>query len=200
MRSLIKTTVILVLLGSLAEFPLAAAQDQVTLNLSNESRLWVDGTSNQSDWTVHAEELEGSITLQGDGVTQVRIEVPSGKMASKRSTIMDRLMHTALKAPQHPTIEFILSNPARSSSVSGESFSLDTKGRLSIAGQTRDIEMKVSGERLANGHIRFTGSYPLSMSDYGIAPPTAMFGALRTGSDVVVHFDIVGTPSSAASN
>jgi len=33
------------------------------------------------------------------------------------------------------------------------------------------------------------------MSDYGMQPPTAMFGALRTGDDVTVHFDVAFVPA-----
>jgi hypothetical protein len=34
------------------------------------------------------------------------------------------------------------------------------------------------------------------MSDYGIDPPTAMLGTLKTGDDVVVHFEAVGAPTN----
>jgi hypothetical protein len=34
------------------------------------------------------------------------------------------------------------------------------------------------------------------MSDYGLQAPVAMFGALRTGDEVTVHFDVVATPAN----
>jgi polyisoprenoid-binding protein YceI len=196
MPLLLRTTLIPALIALLSFSQIAAAQDEVTLNLAGESKLWVDGTSNQSDWTVYAEEVEGVIALRGNDVTRVRVEVQSGKMTSNRSTIMDRLMHTALKTSQHPTIVFVLTEPAGSSGTGSGTLTMTAKGTLTLAGETQPVEMTVTGQRLDAGRIRFTGSYPLSMSDYGITPPTAMFGALRTGADVVVHFDVVGTPST----
>lgn len=192
MRSL--SSLCLALLFVLATFPVddVIAQNDVNLVLLPESKLWVDGTSNQDDWTVHAGEVRGTITLQGDRLDRAEIVVPSRKIVSNRSTIMDRLMYTALKASEHPEISFALAEPA---AFAGSENGFDTKGALTLAGETRDIQMSVTSERLENGTVRFTGSYALTMSDYGISPPTAMFGALRTGDDVVVHFDVIGAPS-----
>ena len=52
-------------------------------------------------------------------------------------------------------------------------------------------------EALADGHVRFTGQHPMLMSDFGMDPPSAMFGQLRTADEVVVHFDLVVAPGPA---
>src|SRR5690554_7280057 len=64
---------------------------------------------------------------------------------------------------------------------------------LTLAGVTRQIQMDVNVEETSEG-IRYTGSVPLKMSDFEIRPPTAMFGALRTGDEVTVGFDVVFVP------
>lgn len=171
----------------------AAAQESARLVLQPESKLWVEGTSNKNDWSVHAADVTGTIDVADGQINQVSVDVAAGAMKSNRSTIMDRLMHSALQAPEHPTISFVLDAPA--DGARGDAFSLDAPGRLTLAGETRDVTISVEGERLDDGSIRFTGSHPLTMSDYGITPPTAMFGSLRTADDVVVHFEIVGAPS-----
>ena len=51
--------------------------------------------------------------------------------------------------------------------------------------------MNVRGEKLANGQVRLQGEHPLLMTDYGLTPPSAMFGALRTADKVTVKFDLV---------
>lgn len=196
MQSFLRAFSALFLLAAFATADQAVAQDEVTLTLTPESKLWVEGTSNKNDWTVHAGQLEGTVALRGDNVSRVEVNVASGKIVSNRSTIMDRLMHGALKSSEHPTISFVLEEAAAGSPGADGSFTMDTRGKLTLAGETRDIEMKVTGQRMDDGKVRFTGTYPLTMSDYGIDPPTAMFGALRTGDDVVVHFDVVGSPST----
>ena len=161
--------------------------------LQPESKIWVDGTSNKSDWTVEATEVDATVSLDGEsGVpSSVLITIPSAKMKGDRSTIMDRLMHDALKVDEHPTITFELLEAV----ASDDGSSLSTSGNLTLAGVTREIQMDVTVEETADG-LRYTGSTPLKMSEYNIKPPVAMFGALRTADDVTVGFDVVLAPES----
>ena len=173
--------------------PTAAAAQQA---LRPASRLWIEGTSNKNDWRVDAAGVEGSATLRSGpagalSIAGGRLTVAAGEMKSGRSVIMDRLMYEALKTTEHPTIVYELASAAVGPWNGGRA-QVATKGRLTIAGVTKDIEATVQAERLPNGRIRFTGSYPLRMSDFDVTPPTAMFGALRTGDAVVVHFELVG--------
>jgi polyisoprenoid-binding protein YceI len=173
------------------------AQDTATLNLvPASSKLWIDGTSNRSNWTVHATEMTGSVTMKKNSneVRAVTLTVRSNKIVSQKSTIMDRLMHETLKVETHPAITYQLSGATLAPGGTANTYTLQTTGRLTLAGTTKDVTMTVQGTKLANGHLRFTGEHPLLMTDYGLQPPSAMFGALRTGDRVVVHFDVVMSP------
>lgn len=178
----------------------SAAQDVDALDLrSDASNVWVEGTSSRSDWTVYATEVEGSVALTDEGgqtgVDRVQVRIPSAQLESRKSTIMDRLMRDALMASDHPMIEFEMAEPVIGQAGDGGTISFDTRGSLTLAGQTDQVVMTVTGTRLEDGSMRFTGSHPIKMTDYGITPPTAMFGALRTGDDVVVHFDVQTEPA-----
>ncbi|NNE76406.1 MAG: YceI family protein, partial [Pricia sp.] len=63
-------------------------------------------------------------------------------------------------------------------------------GTLNIAGQEKKIEiplqMETSGET-----IEFIGEHQITLQDYGIEPPTAMFGQIIVGDEVTVKFDLV---------
>jgi hypothetical protein len=48
--------------------------------------------------------------------------------------------------------------------------------------------MEVNGTREPGGAYVLTGQLPIRMSDYGIKPPTAMMGTIKTGNDVKVTF------------
>jgi polyisoprenoid-binding protein YceI len=174
----------------------AHAQQATRLELLPESRVRVDGTSNREDWTVDAAELRGFAVVHRDGaavrITEAGFTVPARRMVSEHGVIMDRLMHGALKAAAHPDIVYELTTAA--TLPNGGTATMTTTGRVRIAGVTRAVEAPVQAEWLENGSIRFTGSHPLLMSDFGITPPTAMFGALRTGNRVVVHFELVVRP------
>jgi polyisoprenoid-binding protein YceI len=73
-------------------------------------------------------------------------------------------------------------------STSGDAFVLDTKGKLTIAGVTRDVAFDVQGSRDPHGKYTLIGQAPIKMTHYGIKPPTAMMGTIRTGDDVKVTF------------
>jgi hypothetical protein len=60
-----------------------------------------------------------------------------------------------------------------------------------VAGTTRRVEVTAQGQPLGGGRYRFTGSVPIVMSQFGIDPPTAMLGAMRTGDRVTVHYNVI---------
>ena len=173
----------------------ALAQQVQTYKLDPESKLWIDGTSTRSDWTVQAEDIEGNFGLVGNGsdlqIRNAQFAVRASEIVSGRSTIMDRLIDDALKAEEHPVIRYDLS----SAEANGE-MKYNTKGKLTLGGQTKDIEMVVEAVPLDGGKVRFKGSHDLKMSDYGLEAPVAMFGALRTGDEVTVQFDVVAAPAN----
>lgn len=182
---------VLLLLALMTAVPV---RGQDAYRLDPGSRLWVEGTSNKSDWTVHAKALNGTVRLgTANAIDGVTLTVPADQILSDKSAIMDRLMHNALQVAEHPSIAYELVS-ATVEPAAGDAFTVQTQGRLTIAGETRTITFPVTGERLANGQVRFRGSHPVKMTDYGLKPPVAMFGALRTADDVTVHFDLVAAP------
>ncbi|MCC5908708.1 MAG: YceI family protein [Balneolaceae bacterium] len=175
---------------------LILAQDgEKTLSFNPESTtITIDGTSNRDDWTVTAEQFEGYVTInenegEAPDIIQASLVVKAQEMSGGRSSIMDRLMRDALKAREHNDIEFNLTGVETDGN--GDSFNVITSGDLTLAGVTRTIEVPLEGTRLSNGNYQFTGSYALNMTEYEISPPTAMFGALVTGDEVIINFDIV---------
>lgn len=177
------------------------AHAQAPYMLDPESSISIEGTSTRSDWLVHAEDVSGTFEVSREGSAAVvhggQITIQSAQIKSGESTIMDRLMHDALMVDEHPEITYELTSAESSEGSSPEeSFSLNTTGRLTLTGTTNDVQIEVVGTPLANGKIRFTGSHPMKMTDYGMTPPTAMFGQLRTRDDIVVHLDIVVAPAN----
>lgn len=174
----------------------AEAQDLATYTIQSDSKMWIEGTSNKSDWTVNATEMTGFVmtdvngSVENPGIQKTEIVVPSAKIASNKSSIMDRLMKKALKVQQHSEITYVLkSAEVESSSESG--YTLNTMGDLTLAGVTNEIAMSIEGAVEDEGKMRFKGSHTMLMSDFDIDRPTAMYGSLRTGDEVVVHFDLL---------
>ena len=163
-----------------------------------ESTLMIEGTSNQSDWLVVADSLRGwmELSFDSDGVPSihtVELNVVVKEMSGGRGTIMDRLMLRTLKSPEHEEIvyELLEAETTRVDDVVPDLFSVGTLGNLTIAGETHQIKMIVGVRASGVWTMVFGGSYVMKMSDFGMKPPTALFGALHTKDDIVVHFEMV---------
>lgn len=164
--------------------------------IAPESNLHVDGTSNQTpEWRVHATQIDGTVSLNEEGsVVGVQLVVPSKMMKSKKSPIMDRGMYGALQADEHPEIVYELASVSDFVVLDDGTFTLNTTGSLTIAATTQEILVPVEGASQEDGSIRFTGTHALLMTDYGLKPPSLMFGAYRTGDELVITFELIAVP------
>jgi len=150
----------------------------------------IEGTSTLHDWTMEGTIINGSIAAPPvdqwkNDASNVAVTIPVTSIRSEH-TKMDKLMAEALKAGANPTIRYELTNAV----LTGSSpvVQLETRGRLTIAGVTREVAMQVNGTREPGGAYVLTGQFPIRMSDYGIKPPTAMMGTIKTGDGVKVTF------------
>jgi polyisoprenoid-binding protein YceI len=186
----------------------ARAQD-TRVPVNPESKLWIDGTSNLHGWTCRATTLDAAIDLDAALASQIATAPPK---ALKRVQVkvpvkslkcghggMDDNVYKALKADQSPEISYILATFEAAPADVKDTFTLHTVGTLLIAGVEKKIEMDVVANRLADGSVMAKGLVPIKMTDFGIKPPTAIFGRLKTGDEVKVNFELtVGAKAIAA--
>jgi polyisoprenoid-binding protein YceI len=69
-------------------------------------------------------------------------------------------------------------------------------GSLTIAGTEKTVNMDVVTKRLTDGSLRADGELALKMTDFGVKPPTALLGTLRTHDDVKVKFQLSLAPQA----
>jgi polyisoprenoid-binding protein YceI len=177
----------------------------VRLAIGSESKLWIEGGSNLHDWTCKASSIDAAIdvdtamaktgTVSPTLLQKVQVKVPVRNLKCGNGK-MDNNLYKALKANETPEIGYIL---ASFDVVPGEatgSFTLKTVGALTIAGTEKSVQMDVSATRSSDGSIRATGALPLLMTDFGVKPPTALLGTLRTSNKVTVKFELVASPQT----
>jgi len=58
--------------------------------------------------------------------------------------------------------------------------------------------MKVSAERTSDGKAVAEGEQTLLLTDFGITPPSFMFGTLKVGNEVKVKFTLKAGPELIA--
>jgi polyisoprenoid-binding protein YceI len=176
------------------------AQETARVAVSADSKLWIDGTSNLHGWTCRAEKLEAAIDLDAVAASQLgtappkalkRVEVKVPVRALKCGHgAMDDNLYKALNADAAPNVSYILATFEPAPGEAKDSFTLHTVGTLTIAGKENKLEMDVVATRLADGTVKATGTVPIKMTDFGIKPPTAIFGRLKTGDEVKVSFEL----------
>lgn len=203
-RKLLRTAPLAGLLVAVAALAAAApAAGPGTHYRPLPSKVTVQGTSTLHDWHVESTRIEGRVAvaegfLAGDAAEAptVEVSIPVASLASGKKR-MDELMHQALDARRHPTIDYRLTAATVKGGAGGRT-TLATRGRLTIAGETREVPMEVEVARQADGRLLVRGSVPLTMTEFGIEPPTAMLGTIKTGDRVTVAFEWTLAPGAAA--
>ena len=155
--------------------------------LGDGSTIKVDGASNRSDWSVEATSFSGMFTLTDGAPVEGNFSIPVSDMKSGRSLIMDRLMHSTFDAAANPDISFVM----ESAEPGDEEGWWVVSGQLTMAGATNPVSVLLEQQGAVGRTVRYAGSQGLDMTDYGMKPPTAMFGSLHTSADVTIHFDLL---------
>lgn|SRR5690606_25898375 len=149
-----------------------------------ESSMKVTGTSTLHDWEINVESFTAQATLKGEALENARFTAQVKSMKSGTSA-MDDNTYKALKNDKHPQITF------QSTSVTGTAGQLVIKGNLTIAGSTKPITMNATLDKANEKSMTVKGKYTFKMSQFGIDPPKAMLGTIRTGDEVTIDYKMV---------
>ena len=177
------------ILGGLLLSTTAFAQSNYTLS-PEKSSVVIKGTSTVHDWESNAEIITGDASVemteagsfQSIGELSFNVDVNS---INSGKGVMDRKTHDALKAEKHPQILFALTEITELTADS-----LFATGELTIAGKTNTIELAAAYSMNEDGSLWIQGSEKLLMTDYGVKPPKAMLGTLKTGDEVEVEYNV----------
>jgi hypothetical protein len=171
-----------------------------------ESHVQIDGTSNLHDWSIKGTVIDGYIDvnetcrfnlamekLPDVGKVKVslktHVEIPVKSLKSGHSG-MDDNTYKALRSRQYPKIIYDMEKVSVKTlpKLPNLTAEFDTVGRLSIAGVTRTLTIPVTVKALEDQQFEISGSTTMKMTDFGVTPPTAIFGLLRTGDQITIHF------------
>jgi len=152
----------------------------------NYGKLVIKGTSSIHDWESIVEDfsIKAEIEKEGISVNAVSNIVMTTTVKSIKSGkgIMDSKTYTALMEEKFPSITF------KGQSENIQESEVTVTGDMTIAGVTKQISITTRLAAIGND-LRFTGSKDLLMSDYGISPPEAVFGTIKTGDQITIEFE-----------
>lgn len=154
----------------------------------------IEGTSTFHDWHMDSEEGHSIAVFNFNGVTLTN--VPSLTFTVRAETLksgtkgLNKNAYKSLNTEKYPDISYS-SKAVIVHSNGANSYLLNTKGTLTIAGVTKEVVIPVTCiVNPADMTIKATGSYKLKMSAFNVAPPSFMFGAMKTGDDITITFNI----------
>lgn len=162
------------------------------------ARVTINGTSNIHPFTASTTDVRMSrlVLAPADGERLQNAARPGGveafEIAIKAATLtspkdgLDKNMHKALKTAEHPDITFKLTR-VEAGAAAG---TLKAVGLLKIAGVEKEVALPLKVAINAST-ITVIGEVSLLMTDYGIKPPTAMLGMLKTDPKITVTFETV---------
>lgn len=170
--------------------------------LKEDSFLDIKGSATLHSWGAEAKQINADFQIPagwfGDfgswaenEVENLVIEIPVSELDGGKNK-MNKDLRKALNYEDHPVIRF------RGGSISFQAkndnekmLTVSVPGSLSVAGVTRQIEVGAELELTENNRIISRDSYSINMRDYGVEPPTAFFGAIKTGEKVGVAYKLV---------
>jgi polyisoprenoid-binding protein YceI len=191
-RTAVATVIALALSGGVS------AAQSVPLAMDT-ARVTISGTSNVHSWrawtdTVRLTRVKLAAPIAGGsfwddvlkpGVIQgFDIAIPVATLTS-RDEGLDKNLYQALKLEANRDITFRL----KMLEV-GPGGPLMAVGVVRIAGVEREVVLPIEARR-SDERLVVSGRLPLLMTDFGIAPPTAMLGMLKTDAKVTVAFEVV---------
>ncbi len=165
------------------------------------NRLVINGTSTITDWTVEGTQIRGRAIFKTaaeahqswmalfaatkDPHILVKIPVRSLKGDSER---MSEAMYEAFRAHKNPYIIYRLDKIWSAQKASPGRVSAIASGHLTLAGTTRNVQVRIQITHPDDDHLQIDGRQRFNMRDFGIEPPSAMFGLLKADPHVHVSF------------
>lgn len=162
------------------------------------ARVSIAGTSNIHEFTASTTDVKLRRIALADGIAGANllnavvqpgslqafdIVIKAGTLTSPKDGL-DKNMWKALKTNTYPDIVFKLTR------LEGTPGALRAVGMLTIAGVEKEVAFDLKAAANAST-VTVIGTVPLLMTDYGVTPPKAMMGMLKTDPKITVSFEVV---------
>ena len=126
--------------------------------------------------------------LRPGAIEAFEVAIPAATLTSPKEGL-DKNMHKALKVQEYADITFRLVRFETANKADGCARAI---GMLRIAGVEKEVAIDITTKRKGST-LSVQGTMDMLMTDYGIKPPTAMLGMLKTDPRVTVTFETVLT-------
>jgi polyisoprenoid-binding protein YceI len=185
----------------------AQSASAIRLRLDPTSEVTIDGTSSMHPFHCKTNKIMAYVDVDPGytkDLTKVARPITSVKVNIVVRTLtcgngqMDKNLYSTLDADKNPIIKYTMSGYDILGTASPTTFVAQTTGTLTISGQEKSIAMKINAARLSDGKATAQGEQEVLMTDFGIKPPSFMFGTLKVGNEIKVKFNLKAGPELLA--
>lgn len=153
---------------------------------------FIKGTSTMHDWELNITQINGkSDIIKTDGkisqIKDISITVPVIGLKSSKSTMTDKT-YELLKKDQYPALK--LESNSITLTQAGLDYKATIQANITVAGQTRKKTITSTIKTSADGKITASGSFTLLLTEFGLEPPKMFLGALKTGDQITIQYEI----------
>ena len=166
---------------------------QKTYSLSGGYAVSIHGTFSIHAWSETIGKVSGDLlgTAGGDGsalVQSIRIVMQVRSIQGDMGAVMNNKTYKALKGDLDPEITFVAAGPVEIGRIAMGDKAVSVKGSLTLAGVTREVIMSIQSFKAAAGTIYIEGVQEIKMTDFGVKPPSALFGTMRASPEITINF------------
>jgi polyisoprenoid-binding protein YceI len=171
-----------------ADYKLSPSKD-VVMNLS--------GTTPVKNWSMTAHGLNGDARIavtRSNHLAEIHslnFSLPVLNLKGEQHA-MDEDAYPALKADTYKDIVFKLTSATVEPQSEGF-YTIEALGKLTVAGVTKTVTLKMRSQVAKDGSITFTGSENVKMSDYNVERPSHFFGIIKAGDDMTLSYTLIFT-------
>lgn len=184
------------LISSLCMLPILSHAQNGKVQVSNESKLSIKGKSNVNEFSCESEHelqqdaLDFTYSVQADTVTvngvSLSLEIDQFD-CGKRAINKD--FKSTLKYKEHPFIEIILNELVLSDST--DIIPQQAIVTIKIAGEEKQYSVPLNSFSSSEEYFIIGGNKILYMTDFGLDPPSPMFGLIKVDDELDIVFDLV---------
>jgi polyisoprenoid-binding protein YceI len=159
------------------------------------SKVGFDGASSLHDFTGATTAVTGEVEFRLDApadAPRAFVEVDARTLDTGNSS-RDKDMHRdCLESANWTTMQFRIESLSDLKREDATRFQARAHGTFTCHGRERKVDAPFKAELSGAAKLRIEGELRIKMSDFGITPPTALGGLIKTHDDVRVWFLLEG--------
>lgn len=178
-----------------------AAPVKLVYHINEKSQLFLTGTTSVNDFACDCKDKFQPAVLEGEinpanrqlSFKNARLNIKT-KLLSCKNNLMNRDMHKALKAEEHPYIlvDIVNATPLHNEKElqTGKQYSYNVVTVIHIAGIAKAQLIQVKMQRIKDHYYKLTAEKQIKMSDYNIKPRTP-FNIIKIDDNITIHFELL---------